>query len=152
MKKHLTVAVALLFAGSLAAFAAPDTAALEANENAAWQAFKDKKPDEFKKVVDKDMISVSADGIADMNKEIASMQSWDMKSFKISGFKAFSDEKDVAVTSYTVTVDGTYNGQNALGVTGVGRLSGNLFLNGGVGVGMNRGNNVGGRAGLTLAW
>jgi hypothetical protein len=115
MKKHLTVAVALLFASSLAAFAAPDTAALEANENAAWQAFKDKKPDEFKKIVDKDMISVSADGIADMNKEIASMQSWDMKSFKISGFKAFSDEKDVAVTSYTVAVEGTYDGKDASG-------------------------------------
>jgi hypothetical protein len=122
MKNHLIVVVALLFAGSFAAFAAPDNAALEAKENSAWQAFKDKKADEFKKVVDKDMIAVYADGIADMSKETADMQKWDMKSFKIAGFKAFSDEKDVSVTSYTVTIDGTYDGKDAGGTFNAGSV------------------------------
>ena len=35
------------------------------------------------------------------------MKKWDMKSFTISNFDAFSDEKDVIVTTYTVKVEGT---------------------------------------------
>ena len=58
-----------------------------AKEKAAWQAFKDKKADDFKKVVDHDMIGVYADGISDLAKEMADMQKWDMKSFTISDFK-----------------------------------------------------------------
>ena len=51
--------------------ASPDAAMIEAKEKAAWQAFKDKKPDDFKKVVDGDMVGVYADGIADMAKEMS---------------------------------------------------------------------------------
>src|SRR5947209_6973359 len=115
MKRYLSIAVILLLASIAASIAGPDTAALEAKETAAWQAFKDKKADDFKKVVDKDMVDVSAEGIADMNKDVEDMQKWDMKSFAISNYKVFSDEKDVAVSTYTVAVQGTYNGQDASG-------------------------------------
>ena len=46
---------------------------------------------------------------------------------------------------------GTFNGQNALGFSGVGRVTENIFLNTGIGTGMSRGT-VGGRAGVTVAW
>lgn len=46
---------------------------------------------------------------------------------------------------------GNFEGSNALGVSGVQRLSDSLFLNGGLGVGCNRGT-LGGRAGMTYAW
>jgi len=116
MKKYLTSTIAAFFATSVVAFASPDTAMIQAKENAAWQAFKDKKADDFKKVVDQDVVGVYPDGIADMAKEIADMQKWDMKSFAISDFKAHSDEKDVMVTTYEVTIEGTYNGSDASGV------------------------------------
>ena len=122
MKKSLSYAVAVLCAGVAVSFAAPDKAAIEAKEKAAWQAFKDKKADDFKKVVDKDIRCVYSDGVSDMDKELSDMKKWDMKSFTISDFKAFSDEKDVMVTTYTVKVEGTNDGKDASGTYNAGSV------------------------------
>src|ERR1700722_6657122 len=112
MKKSLSYIVVMLLAGITASVAAPDKAAIEAKENAAWQAFKDKKADAFKKVVDKDFKGVYAEGMSDMAKELSDMAKWDMKSFSISDFTSFSDEKDVVVATYTVKLEGTYDGKD----------------------------------------
>jgi hypothetical protein len=122
MKKSLTVAVAVLFAGIAVSFAGPDKAALEKNENAAWQAYKDKKADDFKKVVDKDFKGVYADGIQNMSDELSGMQKWDMKSFAISEYTVFSDEKDVAVSTYTVKLEGTLEGKDMSGTYNCGSV------------------------------
>jgi hypothetical protein len=102
--------------------AGADEDAIQAKEKAAWQAFKDKKADDFKKVVDKDLRGVYAEGIADMDKELSDMKKWDMKSFAISDYKAFSDEKDVIVTTYVVKVEGTYDGKDASGTFNAGSV------------------------------
>ena len=123
MKKSLSYAVALLLAGIAVSFAAtPDTDAIKAKETAAWQSFKDKKADDFKKVVDKDFMGVYAEGISDMAKEMSDMKKWDMKSFTISDYKSFSDEKDVIVTTYVVKVEGTYDGKDASGTMNAGSV------------------------------
>jgi hypothetical protein len=122
MKKSLSIAVAVLLAGVAVSFAGPDKAAIEAKEKAAWQSFKDKKPDEFKKVVDKDFKGAYAEGISDMQKELDDMEKWDMKSFEISDYTAFSDEKDVIVTTYIVKVEGTYDGKDASGTYNAGSV------------------------------
>src|SRR5213075_1529971 len=113
MRKPITYIIALTFATIAVLIAGADKDAIEAKEKAAWQAFKDKKADDFKKVVDKDFRGVYAEGIADMAKEMSDMQKWDMKSFAISNFSAFSDEKDVTVATYIVKVEGTYDGKDA---------------------------------------
>ena len=82
--------------------ATPDKAAMEGKEKAAWQAFKDKNEAEFKKLVDKDFRGVYDEGISNMQKELDDMKKWDMKSFEISDYDMFSDEKDVVVTTYKV--------------------------------------------------
>ena len=115
MKKYPAYAVIALIASIGVSIAAPDKAAIEAKEKAAWQAFKDKKADDFKKVVDKDFMGVYAEGVSDMDKELSDMKKWDMKSFAISDYKAFSDEKDVMVTTYTVKIEGTYDGKDSSG-------------------------------------
>jgi len=46
---------------------------------------------------------------------------------------------------------GNFQGQNALGFSGIGRLNDDWFLNAGFGVGTNQGT-TGGRAGVTYAW
>ena len=115
MKKYMTYAMAAFFATIAVSIAAPDKAAMEAKENAAWQAFKDKKADDFKKVVDKDFRGVYAEGIDNMQKTLDDMQKWDMKSFTISDFDSFSDEPDVIVTTYTVKIEGTYDGKDHSG-------------------------------------
>src|ERR1043166_6314520 len=107
MKKYFCLAVTSLLATAAISFAGPDKAAMEAKENAAWQAYKDKKADAFQKVVDKDIKCVYDVGVADMQKELTDMKTADLKSFAISDFTMFSDEKDVVVTTYTVKVEGS---------------------------------------------
>src|SRR5437588_11067106 len=122
MKRYLAYAVAALIASIGISIAAPDKAAIEAKEKAAWQAFKDKKADDFKKVVDKDFKGVYAEGVSDLDKELSDMKKWDMKSFTISDYTAFSDEKDVIVTTYVVKVEGTFDGKDASGTYNAGSV------------------------------
>jgi hypothetical protein len=124
MKKSLTCVVALFFAVAVTvSFAAtPNTDAIKAKETAAWQAFKDKKADDFQKLVDKDFKGVYAEGLSDMAKELADMKKWDMKSFTISDYTSFSDEKDVIVTTYTVKLEGTYEGKDMAGTYNCGSV------------------------------
>ena len=122
MKKYLAYAVTALIASITVSIAAPDKAAIEAKEKAAWQSFKDKDAAAFQKVVDKDLRAVYEDGIQNMAKELSSMKQWDMKSFAISDYDMFSDEKDIAVTTYTVKVEGTVNGKDASGTYNAGSV------------------------------
>jgi len=55
MKKLISYTMVAFFATIAFSMAGPDKDAMEAKEKAAWQSFKDKKIDEFKKVVDKDI-------------------------------------------------------------------------------------------------
>jgi hypothetical protein len=123
MKKYIIYAVAVFFAMTVAGFAAgADKDAIEAKEKAAWQAFKDKDADAFKKVVDKDFRGVYAEGISTMQTESDDMKKWDMKSFAISDFTAFSDEPDVIVTTYVVKIEGTYDGKDHSGTFNCGSV------------------------------
>ena len=122
MKKYIAYAVIALIASIGVSMAAPDKAAIEAKEKAAWQAFKDKKADDFKKVVDKDIRCVYAEGPSNMDKELSDMKRWDMKSFAISDYTVFSDEKDVAVVTYTVKVEGTLDGKDMSGTYNAGSV------------------------------
>ncbi len=122
MTKLMSYTMIALLATIAVSIAAPDKDAMMAKETAAWQAFKDKKADDFKKVVDHDMIGVYAEGIADMAKEMSDMAKWDMKSFTINDYKILSDEKDVVVATYTVTLAGTYDGQDASGTYNAGSV------------------------------
>jgi ketosteroid isomerase-like protein len=122
MKKYMICAVTAFFATIAISIAAPNKEAIMAKETAAWQAFKDKKADDFKKVVDKDFRGVYAEGISDMQKELDDMKKWDMKSFTISDFNAFSDEKDIIVTTYIVKIEGTFDGKDASGTYNAGSV------------------------------
>src|SRR5256714_13750362 len=122
MKKYITYSVVAFFAMTVVGLAGADKDAIEAKEKAAWQAFKDKKADDFKKVVDKDFKGVYAEGVSDMEKELSDMKKWDMKSFTISNFTAFSDEKDVMVTTYVVKIEGTFEGKDASGTYNAGSV------------------------------
>ena len=113
---------ALFAAIAISNAAPPDKAAMEAKEKAAWQAFKDKNEADFKKVVDKDFRGVYAEGVSNMQKELDDMKKWDMKSFEISDYDMFSDEKDVVVTTYKVKIEGTYDGKDASGTYNAGSV------------------------------
>jgi hypothetical protein len=122
MKGMITYTIAAFFAMIAVSVAAPDKAAMEAKEKAAWQAFKDKKVDEFKTLVDKDVRCVYPEGINHLQNELDAMQKWDMKSFEFSDYDMFSDEKDVVVATYKVKVEGTYDGKDMSGTYNAGSV------------------------------
>jgi len=122
MKKYLTYAMATLLATVAVSIAAPDKDALMAKENAAWQAFRDKKADDFKKVVHADMRAVYSDGVLDVQEELAAMQKWDMKSFAISNYNVVAAATDTAISTYTVTLTGTFGGKDASGTYNAGSV------------------------------
>src|SRR5205814_9346292 len=115
MKKHITHIMVALLATIAISTAAPTDDALMDKEKAAWQAFKDKKPDDFKKIVSPKFVGVYAEGTCDLQKGLADMQKWDMKSFAISDFKVASAGPDTCVTTYTVALEGTYDGKDQAG-------------------------------------
>jgi hypothetical protein len=120
MRKQITYAIIALFVASVVSAATPDKEAIMAKVKAAWQAYKDKKSDEFKKVVDKDLRCVYAEGIQNRQKELDDMNKWDIKSFTISDFDSFTDEPDVVVVTYKVAIDGTYDGKDMSGTYNAG--------------------------------
>ena len=115
MRRLITYGMIALLAAVAVSTAATNEDTLLEKEKAAWQAFKDKKPDDFKKLVSGQAMAVYAEGVSDMQKELADMQKWDMKSFAISDYKVTSHGSDTAVTTYKVTVEGTYDGKDQSG-------------------------------------
>jgi hypothetical protein len=123
MKRYVNYAmIALLATIAVSNAAPPGKAAMEEKEKAAWQAFKDKNEAEFKKLVDKDIRCVYDTGASNMAKELDGMKKWDMKSFAISDYDIFSDEKDVIVSTYTVKVEGTFDGKDMSGTYNAGSV------------------------------
>ena len=115
MKKYITYAMTALFATIAVSIAAPDKDAMMAKEKAAWQAFKDKKSDEFKKLLHADFMGVYSEGFYTLQKELDALQQWDMKSFALSDFNLVMTNADTAVVTYKVKVEGTYQGKDASG-------------------------------------
>jgi len=121
MKKYITYAMTALFATIAVSIAAPDKDAMMAKETAAWQAFKDKKSDDFKKVVHADFRGVYVEGISTMQTEMDDMKKWDMKSFAISDYNVVSVGADT-MSTYKVTIEGTYDGKDASGTYNAGSV------------------------------
>src|SRR5438876_10995424 len=122
MKKYITHTMIALLATIAISTAAPTDDALMEKEKAAWQAFKDKKPDDFKKVVSAKLVAVYTEGMSDMQKELADMQKWDMKSFAISDYKVTPAGPDTCVTTYKVAIEGTYDGKDETGTYNAGSV------------------------------
>ena len=115
MKKYITYAMTAFFATIAVSIAAPDKDAIMAKEKAAWQAFKDKKSDEFKKLLSAGFMGVYSDNIYTVQKQIDDMQKWDMKSFSFTDMNVVFPDADTATITYKVTVEGTYGGKDVSG-------------------------------------
>jgi hypothetical protein len=123
MKKYVSLAITVWFASiTLAIAATPDKDAIMAKEKEAWQAYKDKNAEAFKKLLDKDYRAVYAEGVVDLKQEVDGMQGSDMKSFTLSDYTAFSDEPDVIVTTYKCAVQGTNDGKDNSGTYNCGTV------------------------------
>lgn len=115
MKKYLTCAIAALFATTVVAFASPEAEMLQTKEKAAWQAFKEKKSDDYKKLLAQDFQSVYPDGIYSLDKQIDLMSKIDLKSFALSDFVITMPDADTAVVTYKAKAEATLGGKDISG-------------------------------------
>ena len=122
MKKYISYAMTVLFATIAISMAAPDKDAIIANEKAAWQAFKDKKVDDFKKLVSADLVAVYADGIMDMKAELEAMAKTTVTSFSLSDFNVTMPDANTAIISYKAKVESKMDGKDNSGDFNVGSV------------------------------
>jgi hypothetical protein len=122
MRKYFTYAVAVFFASLTLAVAGANDDAIIANEKAVWQAFKDKKADDFKKLVSADMVAVYADGIMNMPAELEAMKKRDMKSFALSDFKVVMTDANTAMIAYKSKVESMVGGKEDSGTYNCGTV------------------------------
>ncbi len=115
MKKLTSYIIITFFAVTTLALASPDNDAAMTREKSAWQAYKDRKTDEFKKMLATNYQGLYADGVVDATKEVADMAKMSIKSFSLSDFKATSTDADTMVVTYKVTLDATVDGQASPG-------------------------------------
>ena len=115
MKRHFTSALTILLVTIAVAIAGPNEDAIIAKEKAIWQAFKDKKADDFQKLVSADVVAIYPDGIKHMKDELDSMSKTTMGSFSLSGFDVIMPNADTAIISYKAKVETTANGKNETG-------------------------------------
>ena len=115
MKNYITCTIAVLFASITFTVAGPNDDALIANEKAVWQSFKDKKADDFKKLVSPDVVAVYADGVKNMQAELDGMSQGGMKSFSLSDFKVVMTGADTAVVAYKAKVESEMAGKTESG-------------------------------------
>jgi hypothetical protein len=124
MKKLISYTLSALFATIAISVAAPENnkEAIISKEKAAWQAFKDKKADEFKKLLSTDLVSVYADGMHNLQQEVDSMSKTDMKSFDLSDFNVVFPNRKTAIITYKAKIEATADGKDVSGTYNVGSV------------------------------
>jgi hypothetical protein len=115
MKKLLSLAVTAFFAMAALSLASPEKDAIIAAEKDAWQNIKDKKFDAFQKMLASDFRGVYANGINKADKEVADVRTLDFKSFTLGEMDVVFIDKDAAMVTYQVTIEGTEGGKDISG-------------------------------------
>jgi hypothetical protein len=122
MRRMIISAMIALLATVAVSTDAQDKDAIIAKEKAAWQAFKDKKADEFKKLVSADLVTVYAEGMHSMQQELDIMAKTDMKSFSLSDFNVTFAGPDTAMITYKATLQSTSGGKDTSGTYNAGSV------------------------------
>jgi hypothetical protein len=97
--------------GEMKSAAAPSEAELIAKEKGAWDAFKLKDADAFKKSLAPEYFGVSSTGVSDIAASIAAMKDTELTDFTLSDWKMTTIDKDAVLLTYTAMEKGTYKGK-----------------------------------------
>src|SRR5690348_11750963 len=124
MNKLITCTMIALLATIAISFAAPNDNkdAIISKEKAAWQAFKDKKADDFKKLLSADIVTVYAEGIHNLQQELDGMSKTDLKSFDLSDFNVVFPNPKTAVITYKAKIEATTDGKDVSGTYNAGSV------------------------------
>ncbi len=76
-------------------------------EKSAWEAYKNKQGDAFRKLLAKDYYGAYAEGIKNLDAEVADMEKGELRQYSFADTKVVFPNPDVAVMTYKVTMQGT---------------------------------------------
>ncbi|MFY9621738.1 MAG: nuclear transport factor 2 family protein [Pyrinomonadaceae bacterium] len=93
------------------AVAPPSEADIIAKEKAAWDAFKRKDADAFKKLLASDYLGISGSGVTDVTATVAAMNDVALSDLTFADWKMTQIDKDLVLLTYTTTQKGTYKGE-----------------------------------------
>ena len=99
---------------------ATDETAIINSEKAAWEAYKNKNGDAFRKLMAADYHGVYAEGIQSLDAEVADMAKADLQEYSLADLKVVFPQQGVAVITYKATTKGRYNGQDRSGTYNAG--------------------------------
>jgi hypothetical protein len=129
MKKQFTlfcmalIAVAPICFGQASPLKSDKSATKEAaitdSEKSAWEAYKNKQADAFKKYLATDYCGVYAEGIKNADKEVAGMEQTELRDYSFADMKVVFPSSDVAVTTYKATLQSSTGGQDTSGTYNV---------------------------------
>jgi uncharacterized protein DUF4440 len=91
-------------------------------EKSAWEAYKNKQADAFKKLLTKDYSGTYADGVNNVEAEVADMEKGELRQYSFADLKVAFPSADVAVMTYKVTTQGTSAGQDVSGAYNAGSV------------------------------
>ena len=93
------------------AVAPPSEADMIAKEKAAWDAFKRKDADAFKKLLAPEYVEITPNGPGDTAATLAAMKDVEISDLAFADWKMTQIDKDLVLLTYTTTQKGTYKGQ-----------------------------------------
>jgi hypothetical protein len=91
--------------------APPSEADMIAKEKAAWDAFKRKDADAFKKILAAEYVEVHDSGVTEGAKVLDDMKDVELSDVTFADWKMTTIDKDLVLLTYTTTQKGTYKGQ-----------------------------------------
>ena len=84
-------------------------------EKSAWEAYKNKQGEAFKKLCSKEYYGEYAEGIKTLDGEVADMAKTDLREYSFADVKVVFPSADVAVMTYKVTTQATSDGRDVSG-------------------------------------
>ena len=84
-------------------------------EKSAWEAYKNKQGDAFKKLCSKDYYGEYAEGVKNLDGEVADMAKTDLREYSLADIKVVFPSTDVAVITYKTTMQQTSEGKDMSG-------------------------------------
>ncbi|MGE5208838.1 MAG: nuclear transport factor 2 family protein [Alphaproteobacteria bacterium] len=132
MKKPLILCCAALLASASICFvqAKPekagkpgaDESTITALEKSAWEAYKNKQADAFKALMSTDYYGVYAEGVKNLDAEVADMAKSELREYSFADVKVVFPRPKVAVVTYKATVQATADGKDISGTYNSGSI------------------------------
>ena len=91
-------------------------------EKSAWEAYKNKQADAFRKLMSKDYYGTYAEGIKNLDREVADMAKTDLREYSLADMKVVFPSADVAVITYKTTIQLTSEGKDMSGTYNSGSI------------------------------